>query len=109
MRILKLLNGRRQSVYTGVALSALGGRLILSEAAESRAFARKLDDEQLKRLAGKHLDKAGSYAVQDKEDPFIARIEGDLDNIIGLPMRSVRRLWKKTLQALALGEAGKTK
>jgi predicted house-cleaning NTP pyrophosphatase (Maf/HAM1 superfamily) len=33
--------------------------------------------------------------VQDRDDPFISRVEGDLDNVIGLPLKAVRRLLRK--------------
>lgn len=92
LRILKLLNGRWQKVYTGVALAAEGGKTILQACVVSRVKARKLPERELLRFAAKHLDKAGAYAVQDKADPFIERIEGPLDNVIGLPVDAVRAL-----------------
>jgi len=91
-RILRLLSGRRQTVYTGVALAFDGGRRVLATAVATRVWARRLDDAALASLAGKHMDKAGAYAVQDSKDPLISRIEGDRDNVIGLPVRAVRRL-----------------
>ncbi len=45
------------------------------------------------------MDKAGGYAVQDRNDPFIESIVGPLDNVIGLPLASVRRLLKKASAA----------
>lgn len=96
-RILELLNGSWQRVYTGVAV-ALGGRLY-KEAVCTRVKARRLPELELDRLAGKHLDKAGAYAVQDKDDPFIERIVGDYDNVVGLPMKAVRRLVKRAESA----------
>jgi septum formation protein len=94
MRILGLLNGRWHRVYTGVALVDGAGRS-WREVAVSRVHARRLDAARLREFAGKHMDKAGAYAVQDREDPFIDRIEGPLDNVIGLPMANVRSLLKK--------------
>ncbi len=93
--MLRLLNGRWQRVYTGVALAADGGKTLRSAVAKSSVLARKLPEGELRRLARKHLDKAGGYAVQDKDDPFIARISGDYDNVVGLPMRLVRRLYSR--------------
>ncbi len=94
-RILRLLNGRWQRVYTGVAVAAEGGKRLLSQAVVSRVKTRRLDAAQLRRLAGKHMDKAGAYAVQDKNDPFVERVEGPLDNVIGLPVDAVRRLLRR--------------
>lgn len=93
LRMLNLLNGSWQQVYTGVAVVA--GKKILVAAAKSSCLSRRLSGDQLKRLARKHHDKAGAYAVQDKDDPFIERISGDYDNVVGLPMRVVRRLLKR--------------
>ena len=94
-RILDLLNGRWQEVYTGVAVVADGGRRSFTRVVKSRVLARRLDEKRLRRLAGKHLDKAGAYAVQDRDDPFIVRITGDYDNVVGLPLGAVERLLKK--------------
>ncbi len=94
-RILRFLNGRKHWVFTGAALAWDGGRGVLSGAAASAVYARKLSEEELKRLAGKHGDKAGGYAVQDRDDPFVARVVGDRDNVIGLPLRLVRALMKR--------------
>ncbi|OGR82756.1 MAG: septum formation protein Maf [Elusimicrobia bacterium RIFCSPHIGHO2_02_FULL_57_9] len=90
--ILEKLNGRWHKVYTGVALAREGGKIIFDAVALSRVKAHKLPSAALAALAGKHMDKAGAYAVQDKKDPFISRIEGELDNVIGLPLKAVRKL-----------------
>ncbi len=95
LRILKILNGSWQAVYTGVAVATHGGRKVVSESAISRVLARRLSLEELKSLAGKHLDKAGAYAVQDRRDPFIARVKGAIDNVIGLPLKEVRRALRR--------------
>ncbi|MBI4376466.1 MAG: septum formation protein Maf [Elusimicrobia bacterium] len=91
-RILKELNGRWHRVYTGVALSLPGPGGVRASVAITRVKARRLDEAKLSTLAGKHMDKAGAYAVQDRRDPFIAQIRGDMDNVIGLPVSLVRRL-----------------
>ena len=90
VRMLELQSGRWQRVYTGVALAR--GRRVWTGVAVSRVKARRLDASRLKRLAGKHMDKAGGYAVQDRKDPLVERVVGDRDNVVGLPMRVVRRL-----------------
>jgi len=68
------------------------GRKVYADVAVTKVYARKLDAAMLKRLAGKHMDKAGAYAIQDRKDPLVAKIVGDRDNVTGLPMRVVRRL-----------------
>lgn len=90
-RMLRLLCGRWQKVWTGVAVVAPDGRLH-SGAALSRVKARALPEAKLRALVGKHMDKAGAYAVQDRKDPLVEKIVGDRDNVTGLPMRLVRKL-----------------
>jgi septum formation protein len=97
VRMITLQSGRAQRVYTGTAL--VSGRRVFTDVAMTKVHARLLDGERLRRLAGKHMDKAGAYAVQDRHDPLVDRIEGDRDNVTGLPMRSVRRLLARARRA----------
>jgi septum formation protein len=97
VRMITLQSGRVQRVYTGVALAK--GRRVFAEVAVTKVYARRLDAKLLDRLAGKHMDKAGAYAVQDRKDPLVARIVGDRDNVVGLPMRVVRRLLARARRA----------
>ena len=99
MNILQLLNGRWQHVYTGIAVAGKGGKTLLQAAVVSRVKARRLSCARLLSLAGKHLNKAGAYAVQDRRDPFIERIEGPLDNVVGLPVEAVRLLLRRAAKA----------
>lgn len=95
LRILGLLNGQWHRVYTGIALVHRRSRKSWLEAACSRVKARRVPAEMLAKLAGKHLDKAGAYAVQDHQDPFIEKVVGSMDNVIGLPLANVRSLIRK--------------
>jgi septum formation protein len=97
VRMITLQSGRTQRVYTGTALAA-GGR-VYTDCAVTKVYARRLEPDRLRRLAGKHMDKAGAYAIQDRHDPLVARIVGDRDNVTGLPMRSVRRLLARARRA----------
>lgn len=90
VRMITLQSGRFQRVYTGTALVV--GKRVYTDCAVTKVVARRLAPEMLRRLAGKHMDKAGAYAIQDRNDPLVERIVGDRDNVVGLPMRSVRRL-----------------
>ncbi|MBP5286618.1 MAG: septum formation protein Maf [Elusimicrobiales bacterium] len=95
LRMLKMQNGSWQSVYTGVAVVWKKKKLILSATAVSHCKARKLPEEELEKIARKHLDKAGAYAVQDKDDQFIEKTEGSFDTIVGLPVFLVKELLTK--------------
>ena len=39
-------------------------------------------------------DHSGSYAIQEKDDPFVRVVKGSLSNVIGLPTESLEKaLW----------------
>ncbi|MDP3544037.1 MAG: Maf family protein [Elusimicrobiota bacterium] len=97
VRMITLQSGRSQRVYTGTALVVRGR--VYTDCAVTRVYARRLGPDRLRRLAGKHMDKAGAYAIQDRNDPLVERIIGDRDNVTGLPMRSVRRLLARARRA----------
>jgi len=92
-KMLELQNGCWQSVYTGVAVVFRGKKFCGYEV--SRCKARKFPPEKLKKLAGKHGDKAGGYAVQDAGDPFIEKIVGSRDNVVGLPCGLLKKLLRR--------------
>ena len=94
LRLLRLQNGSWQAVHTGVALIWLEKGLFLAGSDVTRCKARRLPETELRALASKHHDKAGAYAVQDKDDRFIERIEGRFDTVVGLPMSLVKRFLK---------------
>jgi len=95
LRLLRLLNGSWQAVHTGVALIWLDKGVFLAGADVTRCKARRLTETELAALASKHHDKAGAYAVQDKDDFFIEKIEGRFDTVVGLSMNLVRKFIKK--------------
>lgn len=91
-RILGALNGRWHRVHTGLALVQDGREAVGS--ATSRVRARRMPPDALAKLVGKHMDKAGAYAVQDRDDPFIEGVSGPLDNVIGFPRKEFLELLK---------------
>lgn len=87
VRMLMQLQGRTHCVCTAVAVILPGG--------ERRDFAeishvtfRPLSEEAVRRyMQLVHvMDKAGAYAIQEHGELIIETIEGDYDNIVGLPV-----------------------
>ena len=95
LRILRKLNGAWQSVYTGMCMLCLDQHKAIYGYEVSKCKARHLSAAQLSHLAGKHMDKAGAYAVQDEEDPFIERIIGSRSNVVGFPVELFEKLLKE--------------
>jgi septum formation protein len=86
-RILARLAGRTHRVTTGVALRRSDGTMHI-DSITSRVRFRPMDGEEISAYiaTGESLDTAGAYAVQGKGADFIEHVEGDLQNVIGLPL-----------------------
>lgn len=102
-RMLTLLSGRKHAVYTGVTFVFLdkNGR------AGAHTFYKKtevtmkpLSEPEIDRYVatGEPMDKAGAYGIQGKCAIYIEGIEGDYNNVVGLP---VARIYKE-LQKLGI-------
>jgi septum formation protein len=91
-RILEALSGTRHRVITAVALFKKDEEKLRSGYEESFVRFRKLDASVIDAYldSGDPLDKAGSYAIQEVNDAFVESLEGDYDNVVGLPVRLVR-------------------
>lgn len=90
---LNSLSDQTHQVYTGVCLIYVNGR-----AKSSSSFYEKTDvtfypvspDEIIQYLAtNEPFDKAGSYGIQGKGGLFVKGIEGDYNNVVGLPLARV--------------------
>lgn len=90
---LRRLSGRTHEVISAVVLRppALGAR----EGVE-RSFVtfRELGEERIDWYVatGEWRGRAGGYAIQGFGSALVARVEGDLSNVIGLPVPVLARL-----------------
>lgn len=94
-RMLGRLSGATHEVYTGLALlHPASGRRVAAHETTAVTFA-DLSDHEISRYvaSGSPLDKAGAYGIQDDHGAlFVARIEGDYYNVVGLPLHRLYRL-----------------
>ena len=93
--MLKALSGKVHFVYTGVTLMKGDRELTFSEKTEVEFY--PLSDEEIKAYTetGEPLDKAGAYGIQGKGGLLIKRINGDYNNVVGLPVSRLLRELKK--------------
>lgn len=91
-RILSLINGTFHRVYSGVAVVDAESLKYKVGYEMSRVKMRKLSKTEINSFVGKHLDKAGAYAVQEKDDAFVEKICGDYYNVVGLPLKKLKKL-----------------
>lgn len=103
-RMIRMLSGRTHEVYTGVAIHrvACGEK----EPEDVRTFAEctqvnfyPMDEQEIRDYAAHSdgLDKAGGYGIQSDAAIYIRGIEGDYQNVVGLP---VARLYHELKQML---------
>lgn len=93
-RMLRHLSGATHTVYTGLALlHPASRRRVISHEATRVTFAALSDDEIARYVAtGSPLDKAGAYGIQDDHGAlFVAGVEGDFYNVVGLPLHRLYR------------------
>ncbi len=94
--MFRLLCGRTHSVYTGVCVTD-GVKTVCGYEKTLVTFA-PYDEKTVSAYiaSGKPFDKAGGYGIQDKElAPILIGVEGDYDNVIGLPVGLVDKLLRE--------------
>ncbi len=94
LRILSALSGRTHEVITGVALvEAPPGREVTTAVTTRVTMTAATQEEIAAYVAtGEPFDKAGGYAVQGLGARLVARVDGCLTNVVGLPVETTRRL-----------------
>ena len=95
MDMLRLLSGKTHQVYTGVTVYYPKAPKDEAEEASFFQFVEctnvtfyPVSDAVLSAYidTGEPMDKAGAYGIQGTFGLFVKGIEGDIDNVIGLPV-----------------------
>lgn len=93
---LRMLSGKTHEVYTGVCLAGKTGVLKSFYVCTEVAFYELTEDEISAYVAtGECNDKAGSYGIQGKGCYLVKGINGDYQNVVGLPAAKVARALKE--------------
>ena len=85
-RILKSLEGQIHQVYTGVTICSTHKNVSSYE--KTDVWVYDMTDEEIRDYisTGEPMDKAGAYGIQGKFAAYIKGIEGDYNNVVGLPV-----------------------
>lgn len=94
---LRNYSGTHHSVFTGITVIDVSDNRIVSDYAETKVYFRELSDEEIDIYVESDnvLDKAGSYAYQDRASAFIVKIEGDYYTMVGLPISTLDKILKQ--------------
>lgn len=87
--MLRLLSNKAHYVMTGVIIKSIDKEISFVE--KTKVYFKQLTESDIELLTTKEnvLDKAGSYAIQGAAGNYIEKIEGDYDNVVGLPITKV--------------------
>lgn len=107
IRTLEKLSGRWHEVKTAVVLVRHGGareprsQIETAGIETTRVLFKNLTARQIADYvaSGDPMDKAGSYGIQNLDESFVARLEGRLDNVIGLSLRLFTSLLRQLTPA----------
>ena len=93
-RMLRKISGRVVQVITGVAVVSVETRLIVSvrkDAVITLVKIKKLSKNEIDSYVKtkEPLDKAGAFAIQGKGAFLVEWIEGDYNNVVGLPIEKL--------------------
>jgi septum formation protein len=95
-RMLRSLSARAHEVTTGVCLIApnAAGKKEDVRSETTRVFFREMTEAEIAAYiaTGEPMDKAGAYAIQGGAAQWVEKIEGDYDNVVGLPLARVKRM-----------------
>jgi len=93
-RMLTMLSGNTHSVFTGVTLVLIdkegrAGELVFYEKTDVKMHAMTEVEIDRYIATGEPMDKAGSYGIQGKCAIYIEKIDGDYNNVVGLPITRI--------------------
>ena len=96
-RMLRVLSGRTHQVITAVCLVQAPDTLKAMGQETTSVKFRPLGQPEIDAYisSGEPFDKAGAYGIQGQASNFVAAIDGDYSNVVGLPVQLVRAMLKR--------------
>ena len=88
--MIKTLSGSVHSVYTGFTLIDSEGNTV-SKAVETKVYVYEMSDSEIEDYIStdEPYDKAGAYGIQGLFGKYVEKIEGDYNNVVGLPVSAI--------------------
>lgn len=96
-KMLRMLSGKTHYVMTGIAIADTeNGRNYTSHDITYVTF-NELSDNQIYNYIDnmQPYDKAGAYGIQELPADFVRKIDGETDNVIGLPTKILIKMLKE--------------
>jgi MAF protein len=94
---LRYLSNRTHEVKTAVVLVSFPELRELSHLETSQVTFRSLSEDEILKyvMSGDPMDKAGGYGIQGEGAKFVREVRGSIDNVVGLPMEIVLKMFEE--------------
>lgn len=97
--MLRQLQGNTHSVFTGVTVLVKGEGEVLRHtfSCETKVHVYPMTEQETEKYldTGEPMDKAGAYGIQGKFAAWVKCIEGDYNNVVGLPVSALWQVLKQ--------------
>ena len=92
--MLAALSGREHEVFTGVCVLDVKTGQSETRTVRTGVTFREISAAEIDAYiaTGEPMDKAGAYAIQGGAAPFVARLDGEYENVVGFPVAEVREM-----------------
>lgn len=96
-KMLELLSNKSHLIITGFTIISSDLKRPITKSEDTKIYMKKITGKEIESYirTREFVDKAGAYAIQGKARKFIEKIDGDLFNAIGLPLKSLMKELKK--------------
>ena len=88
--MIKMLSGNVHSVFTGFTIVQADGKSV-TDYSETKVYVYPMTDEEIEdyRSSNEPYDKAGAYGIQGIFGKYVEKIDGDYNNVVGLPVSKI--------------------
>lgn len=99
VRMLELLSGNTHSVYTGFTIIRTSDNTIITDYEKTNVTFRKLSEKEIYDYVNTDnpMDKAGAYSIQGTASSFVTILDGDYNNVVGLPIYKLSKYLYKLI------------
>lgn len=90
-RIISRLSGSKHQVYTSYTI--ISKNFEISRTVETVVYFREIPPQEIEEyiLTDTPYDKSGAYAIQNPDYVFVKKIEGEVENVVGFPIKEIRK------------------
>lgn len=92
--MLRSLSGKTHFVVTAISVVDSDTKKSVSKLTKTYVTFQNLSDELIQKYVEEKqpLDKAGAYGIQEMSSEFIKEVNGDMENVIGLPTKTLKEI-----------------